>query len=148
MSDVGTARIEGLRDFNRAVKRASTDTAKALNRRMKTEVADPVAQTIRGNVPVKSGRWKRSIKPGATAKGAHITWGRSTVPYAGWMEFGGRRAGGPGGSAVAVRTRTPDGRYVWPEVGRARGQAEETAQQILQDTFRQARLDLRSGASL
>lgn len=143
MSD--TARIGGLRDFNRAIKQASTDTARDLKRELIGEVAEPVAERIRGNVPTRTGRWRRSIRAGATQKGAHITWGRKTVPYAGWMEFGGgipnkrNRTGAP----RIRRPREADGRYVFPEVGQARAEAEQTAQQVLHRAFQRAQLEIR-----
>lgn len=138
-------RIEGLREFNRAVRKASNETAKQLRREMKRRVAEPAAQRVRANVPVDSKRWQRAIRPGATQRGAHITWGRASVPYAPWIEFGGRRRHGPGGAAVATRTRVAEGRYVYPEVGRARGDAIEEAQRVLEEAFQRARLELRSG---
>lgn len=149
MAPSGGAQVVGLRDFQRSVKRASSETSKQLKREMKAEVAEPVARTIRGNVPVDSGRWQRSIKAGSTTRGAHVVWGRSQVPYAGWLEFGGqlpsRRSGQP---PRVQRTRVSSGRYVWPEIGRARNTAEQAAEQVLQRAFQQARLDIRSGASL
>jgi hypothetical protein len=146
MSDVGTARIEGLREFASAVRKLDNETAKRMRRELKQEVAEPVAQRIRSNVPVRSGNWRKAIRGGATNKGAHIVWGRSKVPYAGWMEFGGglpskqRRSGPP----RVRRDREPEGRYVFPEIGEAREEAMEAAQRVLDRAARDARLSHRS----
>lgn len=144
MSDVGTARIEGLRDFNRAIKQVSPDVASSLKDELRGEVAEPVAARARSNVPERTGRWKRAIKAGATQRGAHITWGRKTVPYAGWMEFGGQLPSKRSGKPARVRRqRVGDGRYIYPEVAAGRDEAVATAQRVLDRSFRRARLDYR-----
>lgn len=142
MSSAG-AEIEGLRDFSRAVKKASNETAKEMRRELKSEIAEPLARSVRGNVPVRSGTWRRSIRAGATQRGAHITWGRARVPYAGWMEFGGQLPSKASGRpARVVRTRTPGGRYVYPEIARARPETEQTVQQLIHRTFQRVELSI------
>lgn len=166
----GAVEVEGLREFRSAVKQVGPDLEKNLKRGMKTEVAQPLADEIKAKIPVRSGRWRSVIRGGATAKSSYVQWGRSKVPYAAWMEFGGgipnkrnrtsagreearqrqRAAGESLASLRNVKVRgarisrpfKPGGRWVHPTVENNRETAREAAEKVLEDTMRQARLRL------
>lgn len=132
----GAVEVEGLREFRRAVKQVSSDLEKDLKRAMKADVAQPLAEKVKSEVPTRSGRWRGVIRGGATAKNAYIQWGKAKVPYAAWREFGGKLPQGP---KLPFRK---GGRFVHPTVESNREQAGEAAATVLEQTMRRARLQL------
>lgn len=145
--------VDGLRDLRRALQALDEDldTRAARNelRAELKEVAELAAQRIRLRVPYDTSRrrkqrgvaehWRDKISAGASQRSAYVTWGRGTVPYAGWLEFGGTRKGRGGGEAT--RPRTPDGRFVFPEVARARSVLERNLAERLDRLIRRHGLD-------
>jgi Bacteriophage HK97-gp10, putative tail-component len=75
-------------------------------------VADKVASAARWRVPRQSGALAASIAVGRERGSVLVGIGDSDTPYAGWIEFGGARAGRGGG--VAERPYIPSGRYLYP----------------------------------
>lgn len=132
--------VEGLKEFNKALKKVSKDLSKDMRGEMRSEVADPVAAKIKARVPVKSGRWKKAIRGGATTKTAYVQWGKATVPYAPWMEFGG--AIRPHVGQAIIRPYMKDGRYVYPTLWEERGRANEAAMNVLERSMKRAQLQL------
>ena len=141
--------IEGLGDFRRALKNVDRELPKELRARMRSDVADPVAALVKARVPVRSGRWRKAIRGGATQRVAYVQWGRASVPYAGWMEFGGgipnkrsgkRKAGKP----FRYRTFVQEGRYVRPTVGDESARAGDAAEKALLEVMASAKLRLES----
>lgn len=144
MAQAGAVEVEGLAEFRRALSQVDKELSKELKRGMKTEVAEPLAEDIKAKVPVRSGTWRKVIRGGATARNAYIQWGRSKVPYAAWMEFGGgipnkrnRRD-----SPRLSRPFKSGGRYVHPTVEDNREQAGKAAADVLEETMKRARLRL------
>lgn len=124
---------------------------KDLNRAHK-KLADVAAKDIREAVPSKSGKWKGAIKGSGTRTMAKVVWGRASVPYAPWQEFGGtvkwrsRRGMGPRGPfAWGYRTRAvmfikrprvPSGRYVYPTAHANEQKYLEVFTDLLAETLR------------
>ena len=144
MAQPGQVEVEGLAEFRRALNQVDRELGKELRRTMKSEVAQPVAQRVRSRVPVRSGAWRKEIKPFATARAAGVQWGRAKVPYAAWMEFGGgipnkrNRTGSPRIS----RKFLAGGRYVHPTVEESASDALGAAQGALDAVMRRAQLVL------
>lgn len=130
--------IHGLRDVRSALAKVDAAAPAALRRALKEEVAEPAAGRIRARVPVgpgAGGHWRSEIKAGATARGAHVTWGRSARPYAGWVEFGGTlrhhdHSGRPTGVTI-TRPRVAGGRYVYPVIKQYQPEALEAAAGVI-----------------
>lgn len=83
----GAARIEGLREVQKALKDLSDD----LKNEMKSthlEAAQIVAKAARPLAPVLTGRLAASIRPAAVRTGGRVRVGASAVPYAGPIHFG------------------------------------------------------------
>ena len=138
--------IEGLGDFRRALKNVDRELPKELRARMRSDVADPVAALVKARVPVRSGRWRKAIRGGATQRVAYVQWGRATVPYAAWMEFGG---GIPNkrsrtGRARVRRPFVSEGRYVHPVVESESARAGNAAEKALLEVMASAKLRLES----
>lgn len=98
------------RDLNRLAnefKGPAYDAIKAAGR----AVATPIAARARAALPSgprTDGTLQGDVRVSATKTGAGVRMGRKSVPYAGWVEFGGSR---PDGS---VRAFVKDGRYLFP----------------------------------
>ena len=88
-------------------------------------VANPLVDKIRNALPVSdtnhAGRLRRSVRAGRVRTGATIRIGTKAVPYAGWVEFGGRRHS----PHYSEREFVKDGRYIFPA---ARNEGPEAVQ--------------------
>lgn len=87
--DFAKVKIEGLDDVLRDLRRMKDkDTLNAI-KLANRQAAEKVAQQGRVEVPVRKGKLKGSIKPGATAKKGFVRAGtKVNVPYAGPIHFG------------------------------------------------------------
>lgn len=132
-SDVVEVDRVDLRRLGRGLKALGDGSEKELRRQMKLKVADPVAQRVKGNIPLGPGRspghWRSQVRSGATQRSAYIQWGRNLV-YPPIQEFA-EKWGGSGA-----------GRYVYPEVERARPDLQRVALDVLDTAARRAGLAL------
>lgn len=128
-------RVDGLNEFQRAVRNADRQLAIELRKGL-NEAATVVATAARPNVASRSGRLRASLKAQSTQREGRAVMGSTSVPYAGWWEFGG--AVGIGGSVV--RSRVPQGRAMYPAFVAHRGQVEAIAERVLSHTADRAGL--------
>lgn len=103
-------KIEGLKELRKALRDADRELPKQLRRGF-NEVAVMVADEAAQRVPVQTGRLRDSIRPRSTQTEGIVVMGRASVPYAGWIEFGGRIA--PRGTVIE-RPFIREGRYLLP----------------------------------
>lgn len=129
MSDV--VAVEGLAELRRALKTVDAELPKEL-RRSFLAVGTRIADDARRTVPVRSGRAARSVKAGVSGNTAYVQGGRKTVPYYGWLDFGGQLPSKRSGKrARAVRPRIKEGRYLYPAIRRNRDRTiKETAEAL------------------
>lgn len=88
-------------------------------------VASKVADTVRGTVPYLSGAMAASVFSEPIGDGSQVGYDGS-ARYAGWVDFGGTRG----------RDWVPEGRYLYPVVGRAEPLLEAAAQRSAIDEIR------------
>jgi len=104
--------IVGMSALRRDINRLADDVSGPLYagiRQAGKDAAEPVAALTRASLPMGgSGRLAGDVRTSGTKTGAAVRMGRKTVPYAGWIEFGGSR---PDGSE---REYVPGGRYLFP----------------------------------
>lgn len=75
------------------------------------QAAEPVASRARSAVPHgPDNRLAGDIRVSGTKTGAAVRMGRVSIPYAGWIEFGGTRKR----PHPSTRTFIPSGRYLFP----------------------------------
>jgi hypothetical protein len=113
--------IVGAKALRKDLGRLADDVTGPLYQAMKQagrDAAEPVAAATRQALPHVSGTLAGDVRTSGTRTGAAVRMGRASVPYAGWVEFGGTR---PDGSE---RPFIPTGRYLFPA---ARGLAEQAA---------------------
>jgi hypothetical protein len=128
MAQAPSVAVVGLNALNRDIKRATEDAGPiyAVMSQAGRQAAEPVASQARSSYPVKTGRLAGDVRVTATKSGAAVRVGRSTLLYAGPVDFGGWPEG---------REFLTNGRYLFPA---ASGLASESAQlyeQALQRGF-------------
>lgn len=82
--------VVGIKELRKALR----DVDPELQKRLKVELkkaAQIVADDAKRRVPVRSGRAQGSIRAGSSGANAWVAGGKKTVPYYGWLEYGGRK---------------------------------------------------------
>jgi hypothetical protein len=107
-----TVAVVGMAALRRDITRLCADGGplnKALSAAARTG-AEPVAAAARSALPQVSGRLAGDVRVTASRTGAAVRMGRTSLRYAGWVEFGGRRRV----PHDSVRPYDPRGRYLFP----------------------------------
>lgn len=130
-------RIEGLREFIRAVKSADADLPKAV-RLAGNAAADIVVRAAKPRVPRRSGRAAGSIRARSTQSEARVASGGARAPYMPWLDFGGR----VGRNHATRRPFIKRGRYVWAAFADRIPQIQEAMTESLSDVARRAGLEV------
>ena len=98
---VAEIRLEGFAELQRALKAAGADAEQEFREELKnSSVVYKMAANARVRLKTSTGknlarpsrstgRAASSIRVGSTAKGVYIAGGKGTVPYYGWLDFGG-----------------------------------------------------------
>lgn len=102
-------KVEGMWEFRKALRSVDKELPRQLRKGF-NEVAELVADEAASRVPVRSGALRDSIRPRSTQSEGRVVMGRSTVPYAGWIDFGGTIA--PRGTDM-TRDFRRNGRYLF-----------------------------------
>lgn len=111
-------KVEGLAELRRALKGAERmDDRKELAAGLKA-AADVVAQDAKSRVPSVTGRARGAIRATSGGNRAFVVGGKASVPYYGWLDFGGRtpvtgnpRSRGPWAGSGTGPTK---GRFIYP----------------------------------
>lgn len=80
-------RVEGLREFNRALRRLPPEY-KNEQKAIHKKVAEPVARAAEPRAPSRSGRLAASIRAQGTQREGRVAAGKASVPYAGPIHWG------------------------------------------------------------
>lgn len=108
-------RIDGLREFQAALKAMDGETQKKLK-----VVLDSAAQAVVGGasrrVPVRTGRARASLRAQSSQREAKVVGGSKKVPYYGFLDFGNdpKRGHGVGRKDSHPRRFLAEGRYMYP----------------------------------
>jgi HK97 gp10 family phage protein len=87
MADDITIQVEGLSELRRSLKRLSKEAPKQL-REANLAAAEIIIASALPNVPVRTGRLKRTVKALATQTASRMKAGSGTVPYAAAVHWG------------------------------------------------------------
>jgi hypothetical protein len=112
MAQAPTVAMVGLKALQKDLAKAAADTG-PLNRAFAAAgraAAQPVYAAARSALPQDSGRLAGDLRISATKSGASVRMGRSSVRYAGWVEFGGHRHA----PYESSRDYSPRGRFLFP----------------------------------
>lgn len=137
-----SVQITGLRELRRWLKDAAPDLAVELRNDLEGVAESVLVPAIKRGFPTGTQRWdrhkgraKRSVK--ATTKGSDvvISEGGASVPYMGWLDFGGTLRPSGRRRNTQVRPRRASGRYLYPAVNgnqeRLTKAAEDAVQRII-----------------
>lgn len=138
-------KVEGLREFNRALRQIDTGLPKALRLAL-NEAADVVVADARGRVPSRSGRARGSIRAQSTRTQARVSAGGGRAQYYPWLDFGGQigRASGRARGRRGQRRYIADGRYLYAAYYQRRdsGEVQRTLESSLGDLIKSAGLEV------
>lgn len=130
--------IEGLRELRAGLKLIDDRLPREM-RAAWIEVARAALPRFRAAVPSRSGRWRSKITATATQRRASISWGKASVPYAPWVEFGGTvRGAGRARNVTLVRPFRRGGRYIHPAAEQTDPHMVAVAERMLDQLTRKA----------
>ncbi len=124
MAAVDPIKIEGLVDFQKAIRGAEDGLQKEL-RVVFNQAADIVVGSGRPFVPRRTGALAATLRASSGQRNATVSLGKAKTPYAGWIEFGGR----VGPNQSVRRPFVPGGRSMYPAVKRE----EATIREVMAD---------------
>lgn len=130
-------KVEGLREFNRALKRMDSDLPKAV-RLAFNEAADIIVQDARPHVPARTGRARGTVKARSTQTAARVVGGGNRAPYYPWLDFGGR----VGRRKSVRRPFLKDGRYIYAAYDRRKAEFIDVMAQKLVDVAEGAGIEV------
>lgn len=133
-------RIEGLREFQRALKRMNADLPKAL-RVAFNAAGDIVVQVARPDIPTKSGHAKTSVKARSTQTAVRVVGGGNKAPYYPWLDFGGK----VGRNRSVSRPFLADGRYIYNAYYTHRDDVQDATVRALTDAATAAGMSVDHG---
>jgi hypothetical protein len=99
-------KVEGLREFQKALKAMDSDLPKALRLAL-NDAANVIVDDAKPRVPARSGAARKSVKARSTQKLSRVSGGGNRAPYYPWLDFGGRIPRGP------RRPFLGNGRYIY-----------------------------------
>jgi hypothetical protein len=140
VSTVKPIKIDGLRQFQAALKQMDGETQKQLK-----VVLDDAARTVSTGaarrVPRRSGRAAASVRPRSSQREARVMGGSAKVPYYGFIDFGGR----VGRKKSVSRRFIAEGRYMYPTFHANRDSIYAALQKSLIQLAENAGLGVNSG---
>jgi hypothetical protein len=136
--------VEGLAELRRALKDIGGLPLQKNLRAKFLKVGEEIAADAREHVPVgpkkknrPGGQARASVKAGVSGNNAYVQEGKKSVPYMGWLDFGGVLKPTGKRKNTIKRPRIKGGRYLYPAIGRKRDRITEAAQQALEETGRE-----------
>lgn len=134
--------VEGLAELRRALGQIGGLPLQKKLRARFLAVGEEIVADARQYVPVstkdkKAGHVRDSLRAGVSGNNAYVQGGKASVPYYGWLEYGGVLKPVGGRHNTIKRPRIKGGRYLYPAIGRKRERINEAAAQALEDTGRE-----------
>ena len=126
--NVDPIRIQGLTEFQRALREIDGESQKQLRLVMNRAADLIVAEAPRG-MPRKTGAAARSIKSRSSQREAMVVAGGNRAPHYPWLDFG----GAVGRKKSVKRRFIKGGRYLYPAFSRN----NNTIERILDDGLRE-----------
>lgn len=111
----GGVQVEGLVELNRALR----DIEPALQKELRgtfRRIGAKVRDKVRASMPSRTGKARSSVRSANSSAGTYIAAGKASVPYVGWLDFGGTLRPSGGRRNTAVRPIVRGGRYLYPAI--------------------------------
>ena len=100
-------RVEGLKQFQKALKAVDKNAPKGLRVALNLAAAEIIDTALPG-VPRRTGRASATLKARSTQTAVRVAGGGNRAPYYPWLDFGGK----VGRGGVVRRPYLKDGRYL------------------------------------
>ncbi len=130
-------RIEGLREFNRALRQLDNDLPRMLRLAM-NKAAAVVVDYGQARMPRRSGRAVATIKASSTRTSVRVAEGSRRAPYVPWLDFGGK----VGRSHSVGRPYIKGGRYLYPALTDKRDEIQAALESALSEVVSAAGLEV------
>jgi hypothetical protein len=135
VSAIDPIHIEGLREFQAALKQMDGETQKQLRVAL-NKAADVVTASAAPKVPRRSGRAAATVRAQSSQREARVTAGGRRAPYYPWLDFGGRT----GRKKSVRRPFIQRGRYIYAAYVREYPQVMKALNDALVDLAQNAGL--------
>lgn len=135
--DRWAVQVEGLTQFRRSIRQLDKELGKGLRAALNA-CSTFLIEQARPLVPKVSGKAQRSMKARSSQDSVRIAVGGKAAPYYPWLDYGGRT--GRGGSAH--RPFIPEGRYLYPTLGKHRATFDRILAEGLADVARSAGIEV------
>jgi phage gpG-like protein len=109
MPTIDPIKVQGLREFQAALKQMDGNSQKMLRQALNYAV-EGIASGARRKMPSVSGKAKSSVRAASSQREAIVKAGGSKAKYVPWLEFGGK----VGKKRSVSRPWRPSGRYIYP----------------------------------
>lgn len=140
MSAIDPIKVQGLREFQRALKDMDGESQKQLRVAL-NKGAELVAADASAKVPRRSGRAAASVRAASSQREARVMGGSKKVPYYPWLDFGGKI----GRDKSVHRPFYKRGRYIYPAYVREYPNVMTALAEALADVARNAGLEVTDG---
>lgn len=137
MAAVDPIRIEGLTQFQRALKEADGESQKQL-RVVFNKAADLIVQEAPRGMPRKTGAAERSLRARSGQREAAVIGGGKKAPHYPWLDFG----GAVGRNKSIKRRFIRSGRYLYPAYSRNTATVQRILEDGLQELMENAGLEV------
>lgn len=117
----------GIRELRKALRDTDPELVKEFRREFKA-VAEIVAADARSTMPARSGRARGSVRAVSGGNTVYVKGGKATVPYYGWLDFGGVLRPSGRRRGTQFRPVLGDGRYLYPAIRRNRDRLIKAAE--------------------
>lgn len=135
--DVQVIDVKGLAEFNRGLRKLSSEAPKGLRLALNS-AADLLIDRVKPQIPRRSGAAANSLKAKSTRTSARVSVGGTKAPYYPWLDFGG--ATGPRKSVV--RPFYKEGRYLYPTLAKVRPEIADQLAKALAGVAKAAGLEV------
>lgn len=140
MSETAAFKVEGLREFQAALRAVEDGLQKELRGALNS-AAEVVATEARRKVPRRSGRAAASVKAQSSQREAKVIGGSKKAAYYPWLDFGGRI----GRDRATRRPYVQGGRYLFPAFASTRNEVLTALGEAIEDLVRRSGLEIEHG---
>lgn len=137
MAAIDPIKVEGLREFQKALRDMDGESQKMLRQVLNAAVED-IASGARRKVPRKTGKAASSIRAASSQREAIVKAGGRKASYFPWLDFGGR----VGRDRSVKRPFIQSGRYLYPTYSSHRAGTLKLIEQGLVAVAREAGLEV------
>jgi phage gpG-like protein len=130
MADDVRVEVHGARELERGTRKLADRIGEEAPKRLH-KVGEDVGSSVAGKVPRRTGALASSVSVSLVDDGAEVSIGSESVPYAGWIEFGGTRG----------RPYVSGGRYLYPTALDVDAQLVSAGEDAAEDEIRRFRWD-------